>query len=292
MQVRITDLDAPIGAEVTGVDFSQPVRDDIFAGIEAAFEDRSVLVFRDAIVTDDQQVAFSQRFGALEESLGGTRGEGSYFAMLRNVDDDGNLIDPDSQRMQFSRANEFWHTDSSFKPAPAKASLLSARRIPPTGGETEFASGRLAYDTLPSKTRKDIDDLICEHDLARSREMVSPGAMTAAQKALYPPVHQRMVRANPANGRKNLFLGAHVTRVIGMNDDAGRALVDDLMDRITAPENVYRHVWRENDMVMWDNRCILHRGRPWDQRRHARVMQRTTVAGEAPTVPADYTVDA
>jgi len=274
------------GATVAGIDITGDVSDEAIAEIQWAFEEYSVLVFHGQPLDDETQLAFSRRFGPLEDSLASTGGGGGYFARLTNVKEDGSLADPNSQRQLFSKANEFWHTDSSFKPVPARASLLSGRLVPPEGGETEFASARAAFAMLPEETQRRLEGMICEHDLSRSREMISPDAMTDAQRAAYPPVFHTMVRANPVNGRKALFLGTHVTRIVGVPDDDSRTLIDELMELITRPEFVYRHVWAQDDLVMWDNRCVLHRGRPWDATKYGRTVQRTTLAGDGPTVSA------
>lgn len=284
MTLQATPLTPVFGAAITGVDATREAPAETAAALRAALDDYSLLVLRDQKLTDDQQVAFSRVFGALEDSLTGTRGEGSYFAKLSNVLPDGGLADPESQRMLFSRANELWHSDSSFKEVPGRVSLLSGRTVPPEGGETEFASLRAAYAALPEETKRRIEGLVCEHDLAHSRDTYDPRAMTAEQRGAYPPVRHAMVRTNPNNGRKSLYIGAHVRRIVGWPDDEGRALIDELMDFATRPEFVYRHAWRTDDLAIWDNRCTLHRGRPWDWSRHARVMQRTTVAGLGPTV--------
>jgi alpha-ketoglutarate-dependent 2,4-dichlorophenoxyacetate dioxygenase len=260
--------------------------EDQLAAVTAAFEERSVVVFRDADLTDDGQIAFTEQFGPLEPTLVGTKGDGGYFAKLNNVNDDGSLTDPEEQNQLFNKANGFWHTDSSFKPVPAKASLLLARVIPPEGGDTEFANFRLAYDALPEETKRRIEHFTCEHDLARTREMISPGAMTQKQRDAYPPVRHAMVRTNPANGRKNLFIGAHVTRILELPEDESRALLDELQDFGTQPRFIYRHKWRVHDLVMWDNRCMLHRATGFDARRYPRVMQRTTLLGDGPTIAA------
>lgn len=286
MGLSLTPLTPLFGAELGAVDAGRAQSEETAGAVRDALDEYSVLVLHGQKVTDDQQIAFSQCIGPLEASLTGTKGDGSYFAKLSNVEPDGSLADPTSQRMLFSQANEFWHSDSSFKEFPAKASLLSGRMTPPEGGETEFASMRAAYAALPDDLKKKIDGLICEHDLSHSRDMLSPGAMTDEQRQAYPPVRQAMVRTNPANGRKSLFIGAHVTRIIDWPEAESRSLLDELMDVVTRPEFVYRHIWRADDLVIWDNRCILHRGKPWDRAKYGRIMQRTTVAGVGPTVGA------
>jgi len=286
MAVTVRPLTPEFAAEVSGIDARHSIPDADFAVLRAAFEEHSVLVLHGQRLSDDEQVAFSERFGPLEDSLVGTRGEGSYFAKLSNIADDGGLVDPGAQKMLFSKANEFWHTDSSFKPWPPSASILIGRVIPPEGGETEFCSMRAAHAALPAAIKARLAGLWAEHDLSRTRDMVAPGAMTAEQRKVYPPVRHAVVRANPVNGRKTLYLGAHVTRIVGMEERESRALIDELIAFGTGERFVYRHHWTQDDMLIWDNRCVLHRGRPWDRARYARSIQRTTVAGLGPTEAA------
>ena len=178
-----------------------------------------------------------------------------------------------------------WHSDSSFKRVPAHASLLAAREVPPEGGETEFASMRVGYERLPEATKQFLEGKVAIHSFVYSRGLVSDGLMPPDHAAQVPPVPQALVRANPRNGRKAFFVGSHACEIVGMPTDEARALLRRLLDLATEPDVVYTHRWRPGDMVMWDNRCVLHRGRPWDETAYRRVMHRTTVAGEGPTAP-------
>jgi alpha-ketoglutarate-dependent 2,4-dichlorophenoxyacetate dioxygenase len=182
--------------------------------------------------------------------------------------------------MVYQLANMLWHSDSSFKPVPSLCSLLSARIIPPEGGATEFASGRCAYPSLPDDVKRRIEGLIVVHDFAWSRDQVRPGFFTAEERAVYPPVRHPLVRTNPVNGRRSLFLGAHASHVDGMPVEEGRALLRELQEHLTRPEFCYRHEWGEGDLVVWDNRCVLHRATPYDTTRYKRLMQRTTISGD------------
>ena len=284
MTVTITPLARYFAAEVKGVNLTEPVADGDFAEVAEAFETHSILVFRNQPLDDEQQVAFSRRFGPLETTVNSNPGgAGTEVTILSNLDRDGSVIPPEDRRMVFNTGNQMWHTDSSFKQVPATASLLSARRVPPRGGETEFATMRAAYDALEADRRSEIDELVCVHDFAYSRGRIDPNLLRARDKSEVPPVRHPLVRGNPANGRRNLFTGAHASYVDGMPLAEGRLLIGELTAHATRPEFVYRHEWREGDLVMWDNRCALHRGRPWDAR-HARVMHRTTIAGVGPTL--------
>jgi len=163
------------------------------------------------------------------------------------------------------------------------ASLLSGREVPPEGGETEYADLRAAWDALPADRKRGLDELVAEHSFVYSRGLIGYDQFTDAERAEVPPVPQAVVRTHPATGRKSLYVGSHASHVIGRPVEESRALLRELLDFATQPQFVYRHAWRQHDLVMWDNRCVLHRGRPWDERRYRRVMHRTTVAGAGPT---------
>lgn len=184
--------------------------------------------------------------------------------------------------MIYQKANMLWHSDSSFKPVPSLCSVLSAREVPSTGGNTEFVSCRAAWDRLSAREQERLEGLIVIHDLTYSRALVDPTVLTDAQKAEVPPVRQALVRANPVNGRKALFIGAHASHIEGMPLTEGRALLAALLEAASPPDAVLSHEWRTGDVIVWDNRCILHRATPYDSVRYRRLMQRTTVAGEGP----------
>ena len=282
MPITVTRLHPLFAAEIGGADLTSPLADADWAAIEDAFEAHSVLVFRDQRLDDERQIAFSLRFGRLESTVAsaGNQGRTSNVARITNVGADGKLLPLDSKAMKFRDGNEMWHTDSSFKRVPAKASLLSAREIPPAGGDTEFASLRAAYEALPRDAAAGLDPLIAIHSYTYSRGLVDPNLFTPEQAAQVPPVPQRVIRTNPKNGRKALFLGSHASHIEGMPVDEGRKLLQDLLAAATAPQFVYRHRWRPFDLVVWDNRAVVHRGCGWDKARYRRVMHRTTVAGD------------
>jgi alpha-ketoglutarate-dependent 2,4-dichlorophenoxyacetate dioxygenase len=288
MTIQITPLHPLFAAEIGGVDLSRPLDDAAFGRIAEAFNEHSVLVFHRQPLTDEEQIVFSRRFGALEQttqSIARNEEVAREIADLSNVDPEGKLIPADDRRMLYHSGNQLWHSDSSFKRVPALASLLSAREVPPEGGETEFASLRAAWAALPDATRPRLEEMVAIHHFAYSRSLIAPGLLTPEQEAELPPVRHRLVRVNPVNERKGLYLGSHASHIVDMPVEEGRALLRGLLDFATQPEFVYRHVWRVGDLVMWDNRAVLHRGRPWDTRQHRRVMHRTTVAGDGPTVP-------
>lgn len=278
-------LHPDFGAEIGNVDIARPIADTEWAAIRAAFEEYSVLLFRGQAMDDTSQIAFSERFGPLERTISANPAGGTPFARQSNIDiNDGTVIPPDDRRMIYQKANMLWHSDSSFKPVPSLCSVLSARQVPSTGGNTEFISCRAAWDRLPPDRQRALEDLIVVHSLTYSRGLVDPTVLTEAQKAEVPPVRQALVRTNPVNGRKALFIGAHASHIEGMPLDEGRALLAELLEIASPPAAVFSHEWREGDVIVWDNRAALHRATPYDSVKFRRLMQRTTIAGDGPTV--------
>ena len=269
-------------AELRGVTLIDIASDDAaYAAARAAFEQHSVLVFRDQEVTDEIQLAFSRRFGPPEVTKVGSQGTGSHFVILSTIDANGNVVPPDHRLVLRNRANQLWHTDSSFKRVPALTSILSARIIPAHGGETEYVSTRLAFERLDAGMRQRLENSFAWHDYAHSRSQIAPDLASAEERAALPPQCWRMVWKNPANGRGAIYLASHAYAVEGMEAAAGTRLIDELMAFATAPGTGYMHQWRKGDVVMWDNRATMHRGRPWPSH-EARLMVRTTIsAGEA-----------
>ncbi len=281
MTITVTPLTDTFAAEIGGVDIARPIDDATWTDIRAAFEEHSVLVFRTTTLDDESQVAFSRRFGELEISRSMNPAAGTPFARQSNLDiKTGAVIPTEDRRMIYQLANMLWHSDSSFKRVPSLCSLLSARIVPPEGGATEFASARGAYPALPDALRRRVEDLVIVHDFAWSRDQVRPGFFTAEERAVYPPVRHPLVRTNPVNGRKSLFLGAHASHVDGWPIDEGRALLKELLAHVTQPRFCYRHEWTLGDLIVWDNRCVLHRATPYDATRFKRLMQRTTIGGD------------
>lgn len=266
-------------AEMRGVGLAEVVeRDDVYRGVRAAFEEHSVLLFRGQPVTNELQAAFSARFGPLEIAKVASLGEGTPYSILTNIDrETGKIVPPDHKEALRAKANQLWHTDSSFKIPPALASVFSARTIPPTGGETEFASMRCAWERLPQATRNRLADAYAWHDYAHSRSKIAPHLASSREKNAMPPVRWRMCWRNPANGRDSLYIASHTYAIEGMPDDEAQALLAELFAHATAPGHTHLHKWEAGDVVIWDNRAVLHRGRPWpdDKPRH---MIRTTIS--------------
>jgi alpha-ketoglutarate-dependent 2,4-dichlorophenoxyacetate dioxygenase len=288
MTIVLERIHPRFGARIAGVDLRHPLDGVTFKTIFEAFNEYSVLVFPGQRLSDAEQIDFSRRFGPLEETIKGIAHNPNVkpeIAFLANIDPDGNLIDPNDKRMIYHSANQMWHTDSSFKRVPALASALSGREVPPEGGQTEFASMRVAYERLPEERRRWLEGKIAIHSFAYSRGLMGKGLLRPEDEAQVPPVEQVMVRTNPVNGRKSIYVASHASHIVGMPIEEGRAIIRELVELTTRPDDVYQHVWTAGDLVMWDNRCMLHRGRPWDGTKYRRVMHRTTVAGVAPTVP-------
>jgi alpha-ketoglutarate-dependent 2,4-dichlorophenoxyacetate dioxygenase len=276
--MEIVPLGPGFAAELRGVTLADVAADDAaYIAVRAAFEEHSVLVFRGQDVTDEGQLAFSRRFGPPEITKVGSASAGTYFAVLTTIGEDGKVVPPDHRLSLRNKANQLWHTDSSFKRVPALTSMLSARIIPANGGETEYVSTRLAFERLGADLRNKLENSFAWHDYAHSRGQIAPGLATPEERAALPPQCWRMVWRNPANGRGALYLASHAYAVEGMEAAAGKRLIDELMDAATAPGTSYVHRWRGGDVVMWDNRATMHRGRPWPAH-EARHMVRTTIS--------------
>ncbi len=286
MALTFKKLHPLYGVEIGGVDVTRPVDARTFGQIRAAFEEHSVVLFRDQPMDDTKQIAFSELFGPLEISGSANPGVGTPFARQSNLDiKSGETIPVDDWRMIYQKANYLWHSDSSFKRVPSLCSLLSGRICPPSGGNTELTCMRAGYRVLPDSLKNKIETLVAEHALSHSRDRVEPGILSAAQKAELPAVRQGMVRVNPINFRKALYVGAHAGAIEGWNQDDGRGLIDELIERATIEDHRISHAWREGDIIVWDNRAVVHRATAYDTVKHKRLMQRTTVGGNESTLP-------
>ncbi|MWL89181.1 TauD/TfdA family dioxygenase [Cupriavidus sp. SW-Y-13] len=279
---EIRPFDAALGAEVVGLDLNQPLSDEDFRRVHRAHLDHHVVVFRDQRITPDQQIAFSRRFGPLQIHVLNQFQLANHpeILIVSNVLKDGKPIG-------LGDAGHFWHSDLSYKETPSLGSLLHAIELPAEGGDTLFANMHAAWDSLPAELQRKVEGLTAEHTyLARYAELQkrSPWRpnLTAEQIAQVRPVIQPVVRTHPETGRKALFVSEHfTTRIVGLPEDESRALLDTLFAHSVKPEHVYRHLWREHDLVFWDNRSLLHlaAGTPDHLRR---VMYRTTIEGDTP----------
>jgi alpha-ketoglutarate-dependent 2,4-dichlorophenoxyacetate dioxygenase len=288
MAISIEQIHPVFVGEVSGVDLTTPLSPEEAAQIEAAMDRYAVLVFHDQQLTDEQQQAFSRNFGEIENSRGGNVTKPEDRRLQAGMNDVSNLgkdnkpLPRDSRQRLFNLGNQLWHSDSSFRAIPAKYSLLSARAIPSSGGNTEFADMRAAYDDLDDATKARIEDLICEHSLMYSRGALGFD-VTDEEKVLFKPVRQRLARTHPGSGRKALYLSSHIGKILGWLVPEARMFIKDLTEHATQPKYVYSHNWKQYDLVMWDNRCTMHRARAFDESQ-VRDMRRTTVAGNEMTV--------
>jgi len=289
MAVAIRPLHPTIGGEVSGADLANPLARAEVEAIEAGMDRFAVLVFRDQRISDEQQIAFTLNFGAIENSAGGHIAKADEKRLqplmvdVSNLDREHKPLARDDRRRHFNLGNRLWHSDSSFRAIPAKYSLLSGRKVANKGGDTEFADMRAAYDALDAATKAEIEELVCEHSLLYSRGALGFADFTPEEMEMFRPVRQRLVRTHPVTGRKSLYLASHAGTIIGWPVPEARAFLRDLNEHATRPEFVYVHKWRPFDLVMWDNRQTMHRVRRFDES-EVRDMRRTTVAGEAPTV--------
>ena len=275
-------------AEIGDVDLSKPLSDADRTEIETAFDNYSVLVFPDQHLSTDQHLDFARNFGPLETTIHAARSDAKLrvraeIADVSNLSQDDQIWGKESRKRMFEMGNRMWHTDSSFRRLPAKASLLYGRSIPPVGGQTEFADMRAAYDALPADMKLRLRDLVAEHAIMYSRKKLGFTDFSDEENQTLPPVPQALVRKHAGSGRTGLYLASHAGRIFGMNEDEGKALLQQLIDHATQQQFVYTHRWRLHDLVMWDNRCTMHRGKGYDDLRWPRDMQRATVSDVAPT---------
>jgi alpha-ketoglutarate-dependent 2,4-dichlorophenoxyacetate dioxygenase len=289
MSIAIRQIGPGFVGEVSSIDLARPAAPEDVAAIEAGMDHYAVLVFRDQRLTDEQQTVFSRNFGALEKSVGSnvTKLEDRRLTLdmadVSNLDKEHKPLARDNRQRLFNLGNMLWHSDSSFRVVPSKYSLLSARGATPKGADTEFADMRAAYDALDEATKREIEEYVCEHSLMYSRGSLGFLDYSEEEKEMFKPVRQRLVRTHPVTARKSLYLSSHAGSILGMPVPEARILLRDLTEHATQPRFVYVHKWRIDDLVMWDNRQTMHRGRRFDDTQ-PRDVRRTTVAGDAPTV--------
>ena len=288
MAITVCPVTPSFAAEIGDADLSRPLDAADVTAIKDAFAKYSVLIFPDQHLSQDQHLDFARYFGPLETTIALYRKDAKLrvpaeFADVSNLDPENQVWGKDSRQRMFQLGNRLWHTDSSFKRVPALASLLYARSIPPVGGHTEFADERAAYDALPEEMKRRLDSLVAEHSIFNSRARLGFTSFSDEERAGLPPVPQVLVRTHPESGRKSLYLASHAGRIFGMGEEEGRALIDQLVAHATQPQFVYTHRWRVHDLVIWDNRCTMHRGADFDDLRWKRDMQRATVHDVANT---------
>jgi len=288
MSITVQPVTPDFAAEVGDVDLGLPLSPDDIAAIKAAFTRYAVLVFPDQAFSDESHLDFARHFGPLETSVFALRQDHKMrlhasMADVGNLDADSNILETNDRIRLYQLGNRLWHTDSSFKRLPAYCSILHGRSIPPVGGHTEFADLRAAYDALPVATRRRIAGLVAEHSLMTSRARLGFTDFDETERKAFEPVPQVLVRRLPDSGRMSLYLASHAGTIRGMADDEARRLLDELTAHATQRQFVYTHRWRVNDLVMWDDRCTMHRGLAFDDQRYKRDMRRATVSDVAPT---------
>jgi alpha-ketoglutarate-dependent 2,4-dichlorophenoxyacetate dioxygenase len=289
MPMSIRQVGPCFAGEVAGIDLTKPITPDAAAAIHAGMDEFGVLVFHDQAFTDETQVAFTESLGKIEHSIGASlRKPGEYrlpttFADVSNLDKENKVYQREDRRRLFAIGNRLWHSDSSFKPVPAKYSLLHARAIPDRDGNTEFADMRTAYDALDDKTKTEIEGMICRHSQIFSRKSVGFEAFDEEERIRMAPVRQRLVRTHPSTGRQSLYLSSHAGEIENLPLPEAMLLLKDLTEHATQRQFVYPHEWRTNDLVIWDNRRLMHRARPFPEDQ-PRDMRRTTLIGDGPTV--------
>ena len=279
----INKLKKFIGVEINDLDITKILDIGIINEISELLSKFSVVVIRDQNITNDQHIKFSEFFGNLEQTKVGTDGSGSKLIILRNFDEDGNIVPPTDRQRLNNLANKEWHSDSSFKKIPSKLSILSSKMIPSNGGNTEFLSMRAAYNSLPENLKLNIEDKVCWHDYSHGRLKIDPNLVTSEEKKALPPVKQKLVLNNKKYG-KSLYLGAHCSKIDGMTENESQNLLKEIYEFVDNKSFVYSHVWKPYDLIMWDNRSVLHRATPIKGKIEKRLMVRTTIAGETSTL--------
>lgn len=288
MPLKIRQIGPCFAGEVEGIDLRKTLTAAEVAEIHAGMDRYAVLVFHDQLLDDEQQLAFTRSLGSIELATNSLRRRSDYrlpetFADVSNLDRNHRPFGREDRRRLFGIGNRLWHSDSSFKAVPAKYSLLHARAVPSKGGNTEFADMRAAYDALDDETKEICENLVCEHSQIYSRQQFGFFDFTDEEREQLKPVRQVLVRTHPATGRKSLYLASHAGAIVGWPVPEARLFLRDLIEHATQREFVYSHKWAANDLVMWDNRQTMHRGRPFPAD-EVRDVRRTTLVGDGPTV--------
>ena len=291
MTFTVKSLHPLFGAEIRGVDLSRPIDAATQTAIAQTMDQYGISVLPDQALDDEQQVAFARRYGALEvapavQGKTGTRGIGKRIKHreifdISNLDDDGRILDADDQRAAYALGNQLWHTDSSFRQKSASWSMLHARIVPPDGADTEFVDTRAVYDALPVAMKTKLKGLVAEHSIWHSRAKLGGYVPNDEERKSRPPAHHALVRRHPGSNRNALYIASHASHILEMPEQDGRALLDELMAFATQPKFVYAHKWRVGDLVIWDNRCTLHRATPYESQTHVRDLRRTTIVDAA-----------
>ena len=277
--IEVRQLHPLFVGEVSGVDLAGTLAPQTVQALNEAIDRYAVLVFHDQALDDDRLLGLGQLFGPVEPPRNHRvvrRLKHAELADISNLDANNQLRSRDDHRRLDALGNRLWHSDASFREVPGALSMLFAHVVPPVGGETEFADLRAAYDALPADMKTSIEDLVAEHSIFHSRGQLGHTDYTDAERAALPSVRHKLVRVHPGSKRKTLYMGAHASHIVGWPMPEGRLLLRDLMEHATERQFVHRHSWRVGDLVIWDNRCTLHRGRAYDDATHPRDLRRVT----------------
>lgn len=290
MPLIIKPVAPAFGAELLDCDLRTDCSPELAQRVAAAMDRYGVCVLRNQQIGDEEQIAFSRLFGPLEKSPNFGRGDSETVRMrfpelfdVSNLDEQNKILPDSDRRRSFRLANLMWHTDSSFQPGGAGYSLLSARVVPTAGADTEFADMRAAYDSLPAASKARLEGLAAEHSTFYSRSLIGY-QFTEEELRRRKPTLQHVVQTHPRSGRRSLYLGSHASHIVGMPVEEGRALLKELLEIATQERFVYRHKWQVGDLLIWDNRCTMHRATPFDDQSERRDLRRTTVVGDLPPV--------
>ena len=280
VQLIINPVHDDFGARVRGVELSGNLSEEVVSQIREAVDTYSLLYFSDQDMSDEKHLAFTRLLGEPEPEhvTFGRTGKVVYFGTVGNVHDDGTKDDSANANTRYQKGNQLWHSDSSFRKVPSYVSILHAYEVPDEGGATAFASMRAAYSRLPEDMKAAIDDLRVVHDYVFSRAPVAP--VDPNHAASLPPVAHRLVRTNQGNEEKQYYVGSHARSIVGWSGHDSRKLLDDLLQRATREQDVYAHQWQAGDTVIWDNRCLLHRGTGYDADKWRRRVRQTRVIGD------------
>lgn len=284
--MQIDPIHPELGARVTGIDVSKPLDGETLAELERVVDEYAFVVIPGQDMNDERQLALTAQLGEPEPShvAYGEEGKVEYFGTIGNVQADGTKLGNQDKKTIFLTGNNMWHSDSSFREVPAFLSIMSVYEVPAEGGETLFVSTRAAHSRLDEEEKERLDPMVGIHDYTYSRSKVAPDAVSPSLSKSLPPVRQRLVRSNPRTGEKNLFIGSHLREIEGMGFEASRPLLDRLTEEATGEEHVYAHKWQPGEVVLWDNRCLLHRGAGYDADKYRRYMRQTRVKGRCNTL--------
>src|SRR6266446_6035707 len=290
MSITVKPVTPDFGAEISGIDLARPLGPADRDAIEDAINRYAVVVFRGQTLNDEQQIAFARHYAPIHSSAQRARHHdikhrlaAHEIADISHLDGDGRVMPADHRRRLDGLGNRLWHTDASFRAVPGALSMLYAHVVPDEGGDTEFADLRAAYDALPAKTKTQLEGMVAIHSIWHSRGQLDVTKYTPEELASLPPVPQRVVRTHPGSRRKTLYIAAHASHIEGMAVPDGRLLLMELMEHATQRQFVQTHRWRQGDLVIWDNRCTMHRARPFDTTK-VRDLRRVTTRDVASTL--------